>query len=55
MSDPGHLVAESLAKLADYAAYASEKNPAVSAWSVGMQIHHALLAAYGILSSLIAS
>ena len=44
-----------LDRLEGFIPNATISNPAISAWSVGMQIHHALLATIGISQSLIDS
>ena len=55
MGDPRHLVATSLSKIEDLFNDAEMRDDSVSAWSVGEQLHHALLAANKIMESLLAS
>lgn len=52
MSDPRKLVESAFESLNENIQFMDSTNPSVSAWSVGMQIHHTLLAANVILETL---
>jgi Protein of unknown function (DUF1569) len=55
MSDPRIPLSKTFSRLAASFDFADEKNEKTSAWTVGMQAHHALLAANVILGTLIES
>jgi Protein of unknown function (DUF1569) len=55
MSDPRILLTNTFSRLGTSFDFANEKNEKISAWTVGMQAHHSLLAANVILGTLLES